>query len=721
MSKENDLIACYNGVFSNSIFKLKSDDQNQNFVFETEEVNGDEYLIFNDQTEIISDENRTYEYSFTKAIDSVFNEKLLDKEKIDALRKYASELNNILIQKNDYDTREKIFKTVSKARIAYVNLMGVLRGISDDLKQINLDQTDINNNNLKNDRSYRFYMWLYDSFIFTWLAQIIELFSDFGIARKLDRQKNNLNNKEIIETLIDHQLGILMTNKIFFVDLGSRLCDALEHGDKFEDVSLDYILRNPTENTKVYYIDQKPDDLKKLGNGAVNTTYLFDDDNKVLKFGNIFLDPLGLKLRDELSASDATLYQEKNMENITENLIGAQTNEISTAIKNLSDDVCDVTESEVLHEFFAKLTDSDPENKLFLKRVLFCICNLDDMNDRGIIDEFCKKAIKLECGSESEDDSEKRDIRDELKGSYREIADYIANEEIRDAMQKIKLIMIESNYKYGVLVNTAFRANISYELASMLGFNAIVKTQTGVSPKDYISIMDKINGKSFFDYFVPQEGVTIEVTKDYIESVMELMVIDYLLDQSDRHSNNYFFDYVTKTVVGIDNDFILATSEQQKEKLDKYNNLPTKLPVVTERIKESILNFDDKDFEGLLNFSLVDKKSAIDRAKKRLAGLKTYVQTVEVLDINENRDKIVSKFVEPVRQFITENKEKMGANQSRLKRLFANPIFSNVDTYKNNIRVIKNASKKKHVAHANKSDAPRIDASEDEKTSDCRT
>ena len=58
----------------------------------------------------------------------------------------------------------------------------------------------------------------------------------------------------------------------------------------------------------------------------------------------------------------------------------------------------------------------------------------------------------------------------------------------------------------------------------------------------------------------------------------------------------------------------------------------------------------------------------------------------------------------------------MGSNQSRLKRLFANPVFSNVEAYKNNIRVIKNASKKKHVANANKLDVLRIDASENRKS-----
>lgn len=334
------------------------------------------------------------------------------------------------------------------------------------------------------------------------------------------------------------------------MDLNSRLCDAIKKGDDFTDTSIDSILQNPTQNTKVIYISD-PQKLKVFGRGGVNSVYECSEKTAdgLLKPGKTFLRPT-----NQIDDS-----QEISMGNINPN-----------AYKELEE------------------AQQDPnKNPEVIKR------------------------------------------------------------------------------RYEVLVNTAFRANVAYELANLLNFDCIVKTEVGLSANDYVSIMDKAHGKPAEQ--VLKERERLKVNLEFIKTNLELNIIDYILLSADRHDKNWFIDIkqeVLGKVTGIDNDFINPFDniyEDLKGNPDKVHLswlfIKTKIPFVTPEIKKAF-EIPTSYVRNILLLALPNNIRAVEQILNRFEYAKARVNSLQAIDL-ENDPHLKERFSDPAKELIKEIPDKL--------------------------------------------------------------
>ena len=219
-----------------------------------------------------------------------------------------------------------------------------------------------------------------------------------------------------------------------------------------------------------------------------------------------------------------------------------------------------------------------------------------------------------------------------------------------------------------VLVDTAVKGNLAYEVAKLFGFDCIIPTSIAISDDNHISVMEDAlkDGRVFRDKCKPDEITQINKSIENPEnayklfcSASELNFLDVLLLQTDRHDNN--FSHNATSVRGIDNEFIMPTEsspimEKLNNSVQRQNSIlclaTVKIPVISKELSEKIMSISSEDLRIVLNLFFIDDYQGhekVEFAIKRFEMIKIFIK-----DSNIN---VVDKFDSKVMTRITEQKK----------------------------------------------------------------
>jgi len=184
----------------------------------------------------------------------------------------------------------------------------------------------------------------------------------------------------------------------------------------------------------------------------------------------------------------------------------------------------------------------------------------------------------------------------------------------------------------------AMRNIATTDVAKMLGFNVVPRTEIGSrtpppppdnQPPQLGLVMSMAQGspgaKTHFSVFTNPD-VRREVTK--------LQLLDHLVGQGDRHSNNYFINVDSNgkvTVTGIDNDQCFGKDlhdpngiAQGTSHLNKGFRGTRMPPVIDTEMAKAFEDMKPEDLEASLRGKLTTAEIAA--AKDRLTGIKAHIK-----------------------------------------------------------------------------------------------
>jgi hypothetical protein len=280
------------------------------------------------------------------------------------------------------------------------------------------------------------------------------------------------------------------------------------------------------------------------------------------------------------------------------------------------------------------------------------------------------------------------DSKEDLFSLEKPLYKNVYNKQTKEIEQTL---VVESEQKR--TIESAFRDQGAYAVSQLLGFDVIVPTKLGVDENNrYVSTMDMADGVSahLYNGYLTQ-AYKDEVTKNIDganfspegtkrekdrllnmtdpslqRELTKLAIVDIIIGQEDRHAGNFFISGKPGNykVTGIDNDFSFgmgdspATKEQSRQyekneetyalgKGTSFGQNPTHiytaLPVVSQDIKNSVMNIKPDDLRNVLKgtVDMGDKgKERIEAAVKRLEAVQNHLKQCMVIpkgkDYNEH-------------------------------------------------------------------------------------
>ena len=219
-----------------------------------------------------------------------------------------------------------------------------------------------------------------------------------------------------------------------------------------------------------------------------------------------------------------------------------------------------------------------------------------------------------------------------------------------------------------VLVDTAVKGNLAYEVAKLFDLNCIIQTSIAISDDNHISVMEDAlkDGRVFHDKCKPDEIIQISKSIENPEnayklfcSASELNFLDVLLLQTDRHDDN--FSYNDVGMRGIDNEFIMPTKlgplmKKLNESVYGQNSIlqlaMIKIPVIPKELSEKIMSVKNEDLRIVLNPFFIDDYQGcekVDFAIERFIEIKKFIEDGNI--------QVVDKFDSEVMTRITEQKK----------------------------------------------------------------
>ena len=216
-----------------------------------------------------------------------------------------------------------------------------------------------------------------------------------------------------------------------------------------------------------------------------------------------------------------------------------------------------------------------------------------------------------------------------------------------------------------VLVDTAVKGNLAYEVAKLFDFDCIVSTQIGISDDNHISVMEDAlkDGRIFHGKSKPDAINQINKSMQNPDnayklfcSASELNFLDVLLLQTDRHDEN--FSYNDVGVRGIDNEFIMPTrSGPLMKKLN--NSVPgqdsilylamIKIPVIPKELSEKIMSVKNEDLRIVLNPFFIDDYQGcekVDFAIERFIEIKKFIEDGNIQVVDKFDSKVMTRITE---------------------------------------------------------------------------
>jgi len=136
-------------------------------------------------------------------------------------------------------------------------------------------------------------------------------------------------------------------------------------------------------------------------------------------------------------------------------------------------------------------------------------------------------------------------------------------------------------------------------------------------------------------YEVPKAALNLS-NKSLQVSAIELGVLDYIIDNDDRHHQNFFIKQEAGAykIVGIDNDGAFGASNR----ILNNEEMRELIPFVTPELQTKIRNLNADDMANALR-GVVDRgehgNEVIDTLKGRIQKLKAHVETIPVKTVDE--------------------------------------------------------------------------------------
>lgn len=213
-----------------------------------------------------------------------------------------------------------------------------------------------------------------------------------------------------------------------------------------------------------------------------------------------------------------------------------------------------------------------------------------------------------------------------------------------------------------VLVDTAVKGNVAYEVAKLFGLDCIVSTSIAISDDNHISVMEDAlkDGRVFRDECGENEINRInQLLKDpenaykLFCSASELNFLDVLLLQGDRHNDN--FSYNAVSVCGIDNDLMMPTKSSPI--IRALNNSAVgqdsilclamiKISVIPEELYNKINSISSDDLRIILNLFYIDDdhgSEKVEFAIERFEKIKQFIKDGNITVVNEFNYEVAHK------------------------------------------------------------------------------
>ena len=216
-----------------------------------------------------------------------------------------------------------------------------------------------------------------------------------------------------------------------------------------------------------------------------------------------------------------------------------------------------------------------------------------------------------------------------------------------------------------VLVDTAVKGNLAYEVAKLFDFDCIVSTQIGISDDNHISVMEDAlkDGRIFHGKSKPDAINQINKSMQNPDnayklfcSASELNFLDVLLLQTDRHDEN--FSYNDVGVRGIDNEFIMPTKlgplmKKLNESVHGQNSIlqlaMIKIPVIPKELSEKIMSVKNEDLRIVLNPFFIDDYQGcekVDFAIERFMEIKKFIEDGNIQVVDKFDSKVMTRITE---------------------------------------------------------------------------
>ena len=216
-----------------------------------------------------------------------------------------------------------------------------------------------------------------------------------------------------------------------------------------------------------------------------------------------------------------------------------------------------------------------------------------------------------------------------------------------------------------VLVDTAVKGNLAYEVAKLFDLNCIIQTSIAISDDNHISVMEDAlkDGRVFHGKCKPDEIIQISKSIENPEnayklfcSASELNFLDVLLLQTDRHDGN--FSYNDTNVRGIDNEFIMPT--ESSPIMAELNNsvqgqdsilylAMVKIPVIPKELSEKIMSIRSEYLRIVLNLFFIEDYQGhekVEFAIKRFEMIKMFIKNRNINVVDKFDSKVMKRIAE---------------------------------------------------------------------------
>ena len=245
------------------------------------------------------------------------------------------------------------------------------------------------------------------------------------------------------------------------------------------------------------------------------------------------------------------------------------------------------------------------------------------------------------------------------------------------------LAMGYSKKNSDVLIDEAYKNNITNEIAQFFGFDVIIGSDVVVSDgNNNILMMDdasKDTRKTGNSPLNAKDATDLKNNKDKLQKLWDstsaLAFIDIVLMHTDRNPGNYFYN--EESVRGIDNDcFAIPTNNFKKhyqidfKKINQIRNKTdnnreydesnikamalAKMPVISTDLKHKIINIDKKQFEIQLNLSFRDDINCKDKVNSILSRFDTLISLIKdgTIEVCEKIDDDVISKIEAYNEIV---------------------------------------------------------------------